>query len=156
MKLKCHPIFSAVFLYFCHTDVWCLFTFILQGGNITKDYEEIVYKREQPLIWRDELISNGSVNDSRANGCRNSVQGKTLLVDDEGYVCGRNELLSNGCCDSSKNAVQYNCDTCNREDGCCAIYERCVSCCLNPNKVNHRNEFAQCNTNCYYLLCDCF
>lgn len=112
--------------------------FSWQGGNSTKDYEEIVYKREQPLIWRDEITSNGTGNDSRTNGCRNSVQGKALLVDDEGYVCARNKLLSNGCCDSDSKVVQYSCDTCNSEDGCCAIYERCVSCCLNPNKVSNQ------------------
>lgn len=110
-------------------------TYFFQSGNNSKDYEEIVYKRDHPLIWRDELINNGTNIDS-TNGCRNSVQGKTLLVDDEGYVCARNKLLSNGCCDANENVVQYSCDTCNTEDGCCAIYENCVSCCLNPNKVN--------------------
>lgn len=115
--------------------------FFLQGGNSTKDYEEIVYKREQPLIWQDEMISNGTDTGSHTNGCRNSVQGKILLVDDEGYVCARNKVLSNGCCHANGRVVQYSCDTCNSEDGCCAIYERCVSCCLNPNKVNIRLGF---------------
>lgn len=96
-----------------------------------------MYKREQPLIWRDENINNGT-GDEGTNGCRNSVQGKILLVDDEGYVCARNKLLSNGCCDPDENVVQYSCDTCNEMEGCCAIYEKCVSCCLNPNKVNGR------------------
>lgn len=82
-------------------------------------------------------MNNGTADDS-ISSCRNSEQGKTLLVDDEGYVCGRNKLLSNGCCDSTiENMVQYSCDTCNEDDGCCAIYEQCVSCCLNPNKVNY-------------------
>lgn len=104
-----------------------------QSGNSYKDVEEIEYKREQPLIWREDTINNGT-NGERSDGCRNSVQGKTLLVDDEGYVCPRSNLLNNGCCDSNEN-IQYSCDTCNKQEGCCGVYERCVSCCLNPNKV---------------------
>ena len=91
------------------------------------------------MIWRDENISNGT--SESMTGCRNSVQGRTLLVDDDGYVCARSELMSNGCCDPNGNVVQYSCDTCNKKDGCCAIYEKCVSCCLNPNKVNDQMIF---------------
>lgn len=107
----------------------------LQGGNGAKEFEEIEYKREQPLIWREDNSTNGT-NEENFSGCRNSIQGKTLLVDDEGYVCPRNNLLQNGCCDSNENIVQYSCDTCNELEGCCAVYEKCVSCCLNPNKVS--------------------
>lgn len=105
-----------------------------QNGGGYNDIEEIEYKREQPLIWREDTIVNNGTNGERPSECRNSVQGKTLLVDDEGYVCLRNNLLSNGCCDPNEN-IQYTCDTCNMEDGCCVVYEKCVSCCLNPNKV---------------------
>lgn len=115
---------------------------LLQGGNSSKDYEEIVYKREQPLIWREDNVNNVT-GANHSTGCRNSVQGKTLLVDDNGYVCTRNNLLNNGCCDSNKDGhkiIQYSCDTCNEVDGCCSVYERCVSCCLNPNKVS---QFTQ-------------
>lgn len=87
------------------------------------------------MIWREGNTKNGTFGENSI-GCRNSVQGKTLLVDDEGYVCSRNNLLSNGCCDFNENMVQYTCDTCNEVEGCCAIYEKCVSCCLNPNKVS--------------------
>ncbi|XP_055301032.1 SREBP regulating gene protein [Sitodiplosis mosellana] len=111
---------------------YCLVNLWGNSGNSYKDIEEIEYKREQPLIWREDTISNGT-NGERPDECRNSVQGKILLVDDEGYVCHRNNLLSNGCCDSNEN-IQYTCDTCNTEEGCCAVYEKCVSCCLNPNK----------------------
>lgn len=93
-----------------------------------------MYKREQPLIWREDNINNNT-NVEKSIGCRNSVQGKTLLVDDDGYVCSRNKLLTNGCCDSNESSTQYSCDTCNEKEGCCAVYEKCVSCCLNPNKV---------------------
>lgn len=133
--------------------IHCLLWFVfLQSGNSSKDYDDIVIKREHPLIWRDDRANNATGANDSINGCRNSVQGRTLLVDDEGHVCGRNKLLSNGCCDTSpENMVQYSCDTCNEVDGCCAVYEQCVSCCLNPNKVSQKkatreniwNEFNQ-------------
>ncbi|XP_076233135.1 SREBP regulating gene protein [Calliopsis andreniformis] len=77
--------------------------------------------------------------------CRNSVQGKVLIVDERGIVCARHDILPNGCCsleqkDSGKNdeattikRERYSCKTCNTQ-GCCAIYEYCVSCCLQPGK----------------------
>lgn len=35
---------------------------------------------------------------------------------------------------------RYSCKTCNAQ-GCCAIYEYCVSCCLHPGKVVFRFFF---------------
>lgn len=77
-----------------------------------------------------------------------TFQGKVLIVDEHGVVCARHELLSNGCCSREQKqpskaeetvvtAVlkeRYSCKTCNAQ-GCCAIYEYCVSCCLHPAKV---------------------
>lgn len=75
-------------------------------------------------------------------------QGKVLIVDERGIVCARHEVLPNGCCrieqrQTSKNEEtlamarreRYSCKTCNPQ-GCCTIYEYCVSCCLHPGKVN--------------------
>lgn len=75
-------------------------------------------------------------------------QGKALIVDERGIVCSRHDVLPNGCCrieqrQTSKNektpsmAVRerYSCKTCNPQ-GCCTIYEYCVSCCLHPGKVD--------------------
>lgn len=67
-------------------------------------------------------------------------------MDEHGLVCSRHEVLPNGCCrieqtqqNKERAAVtkreRYSCKTCNLQ-GCCTIYEYCVSCCLNPNKVN--------------------
>lgn len=53
-----------------------------------------------------------------------------------GYICQRNDLLANNCCGNTEK--RYICDTCN-EVGCCMLYEHCVSCCLNPNKVSFAN-----------------
>lgn len=68
-------------------------------------------------------------------------------MDERGVVCARHELLPNGCCtrerkqaskteEASVTALKerYSCKTCNAQ-GCCAIYEYCVSCCLHPAKV---------------------
>uniref|UniRef100_A0A182T1M5 SREBP regulating gene protein n=1 Tax=Anopheles maculatus TaxID=74869 RepID=A0A182T1M5_9DIPT len=72
--------------------------------------------------------------------CRNSIQGKSLIVDDRGYVCSRAELQKNGCCsetDQPGNTIDggklFSCRTC-LPNRCCAVYEYCVSCCLNPDK----------------------
>lgn len=85
------------------------------------------------------------LNENNAS-CRNSIQGKGLIVDERGIVCSRHEVLSNGCCvteqkQTSKNEEtssmikreRYSCKTCNSR-GCCTIYEYCVSCCLHPDK----------------------
>ncbi|KAL6255049.1 hypothetical protein P5V15_013382 [Pogonomyrmex californicus] len=91
-------------------------------------------------------MSNLNDSDVSAESCRNSIQGKGLIVDDRGIVCSRHDLLSNGCCiveerQISKNEKtstvkkeRYSCKTCNPQ-GCCTIYEYCVSCCLHPDKI---------------------
>lgn len=82
--------------------------------------------------WGPDSV-NGSSN-TRVTTCRNSVQGKVLLADDQGYVCHRVDRLSTGCCNIAVDTTRrYACDTCNAH-GCCAIYEYCVSCCLHPDK----------------------
>lgn len=50
-----------------------------------------------------------------------------------GYICQRGDLLTNNCCGTVEK--RYICDTCNA-DGCCVLYEHCVSCCLDPDKVS--------------------
>ncbi|XP_003394684.1 SREBP regulating gene protein isoform X1 [Bombus terrestris] len=99
---------------------------------------------ENPL--NVEAVSNLNDTDTMVHPCRNSIQGKVLIVDERGVVCSRQEILPNGCCnmeqkDSNKNEdtstiakkERYSCKTCNAQ-GCCAIYEYCVSCCLHPGK----------------------
>lgn len=105
-----------------------------QGVSLSKDSDDIVYTRQEPLVWR-ETSNNSSLNEVTPPQCRNSVQGRTHIVDDEGYVCSRSDLLATGCCKLTALSEQYDCDTC-IDDGCCAVYEYCVSCCLNPNKVS--------------------
>jgi len=113
---------------------------ILKGGplavdNDTTDFE---IKRQHPLIWHTNLknnINNGT-NDLTIT-CRNSIQGKVLIVDERGYICLRSDLLWTGCCNIEVEQTKlYSCDTC-IDNSCCSIYEQCVSCCLNPDKVNN-------------------
>ncbi|RXM90729.1 UPF0454 protein C12orf49-like [Acipenser ruthenus] len=75
-------------------------------------------------------------NSSRQiNQCRNSIQGKVLLTDELGFVCQREDLLVNGCCNvNNPSTSQYLCKSCS-SNGCCGVYEYCVSCCLQPDKV---------------------
>ncbi|XP_076653474.1 SREBP regulating gene protein [Halictus rubicundus] len=91
-----------------------------------------------------EAISNLNDSEVVAQHCRNSVQGKALIVDERGIVCGRQDILPNGCCTIEEKSLKneevsivkrerYSCKTCNAQ-GCCAIYEYCVSCCLHPGK----------------------
>lgn len=66
-------------------------------------------------------------------------------MDERGIVCLRHEVLPSGCCtmEQSKNEEtlsiakreRYSCETCNSQ-GCCTIYEYCISCCLHPDKVD--------------------
>ncbi|XP_001602536.2 UPF0454 protein C12orf49 homolog [Nasonia vitripennis] len=130
--------------------------------------EEIVKSPGKPLLWQMEVMNDvgnaNSVefanidsygeNETSSKPCRNSVQGKLLIVDEKGYVCSRHEVLSNGCCSleasdqrtisssvPSSKKTRYSCKTCSPQ-GCCTIYEYCVSCCLDPNKVKKRKSFT--------------
>ncbi|KAL3565248.1 hypothetical protein D5086_033294 [Populus alba] len=66
--------------------------------------------------------------------CRNTVQGRYLLSDDNGYVC---DALSvdpqSRCC--PENRLRFSCQGCNLVSQCCNSYEFCVSCCLHPSRT---------------------
>lgn len=54
-----------------------------------------------------------------------------------GYVCKRNSVLANGCCDkNSTSSLEFSCNGCKNSTGCCATFEFCVSCCMNPVNVS--------------------
>lgn len=62
--------------------------------------------------------------------CANTVQGRSHIADDRGYLCPREQLDSiSGCC---LKGDQYSCHTCSSDDSCCSMYEQCVSCCMAP------------------------
>lgn len=104
---------------------------------------DFTVERTKPLIWRtmeEHVLPPPHESDNlRTNTphtvCRNSIQGKTHLVDDRGFMCIREHILRNGCCNIQIPSTKYyTCDTCNATSHCCGIYENCVSCCLHPDK----------------------
>lgn len=101
--------------------------------GVSLDSDDFEIKRERPLVWRTPSDQQNFTNTTM---CRNSVQGMVLIVDDRGVLCQRADLLgASGCCDpDATSASAYNCDTCT-DSHCCSVYEHCVSCCLNPDKV---------------------
>lgn len=49
--------------------------------------------------------------------------------------------MPNGCCKpDTEGTKHYSCETCHN-NGCCAIYEHCISCCLQPDKVGYINAY---------------
>ncbi|KAB0793580.1 hypothetical protein PPYR_13200 [Photinus pyralis] len=108
---------------------YCIISFVHKSDYLNNDVPQI--KRTKPFIWRSLQVHNSSADDFT---CQNSVQGRTFIVDDRGFVCLRANLLPNGCCNELlSTTVQYLCDTC-KPNNCCEIYENCISCCLHPNK----------------------
>ena len=80
--------------------------------------------------------------------CRNSIQGKLLIADDRGYVCPRKVVGINGCCstdDADHQSITstklYSCDSCHK-NGCCAVYENCISCCMAPSNRELLNRLV--------------
>ena len=59
--------------------------------------------------------------------------GPRLVADRDGHVCDVLDLSPRtGCCREENRGGKHNCSTC-RNDGCCSVYEYCVSCCLAPD-----------------------
>ncbi|CAH1100714.1 unnamed protein product [Psylliodes chrysocephalus] len=109
---------------------YCVISYLGKTDFLNND-DVMIVKRTQPFIWRSLQQHNSSSDDTN---CRNSVQGKVLIVDDRGYLCLISEVLQNGCCnDLLASVTQYNCETC-KPNNCCTIYEHCISCCLQPDK----------------------
>ncbi|KAK3414502.1 hypothetical protein EUGRSUZ_H00372 [Eucalyptus grandis] len=66
--------------------------------------------------------------------CRNTVQGRLMLSDDNGHVCDAFSLdPQTRCC--PENGEKFSCYGCNLFSQCCNSYEYCVSCCLNPSRT---------------------
>ncbi|XP_053609573.1 SREBP regulating gene protein isoform X1 [Plodia interpunctella] len=117
-------------IIFASSLTYCIVSFLREGSNRNIMYQDISIERK-PFVWRT-LQEHNDTNDGIM--CRNSVQGKMLLVDDRGYVCQRTDVMKNGCCDpDSDHTSRYSCQTC-KENNCCVIYEYCVACCLDPSK----------------------
>lgn len=114
---------------------YCILSFVIESAQFNTNEVDVKPSRklDDSFLWHS---SNDETNGTsmKMTTCRNSVQGKVLIVDDKGYVCSRSDILANGCCDPSlQSSKRYSCDTC-KENGCCSIYEYCISCCLHPDK----------------------
>nr|CAG4636385.1 EOG090X0AGU [Eubosmina coregoni]SVE69960.1 EOG090X0AGU [Eubosmina coregoni] len=84
------------------------------------------------VFWQGAEDNNDTK--TKPTSCRNSVQGKALIADDKGFVCNRQNMLPNGCCKpDTEGTKHFSCETCHN-NGCCSIYEYCISCCLQPDK----------------------
>ncbi|XP_026272458.1 SREBP regulating gene protein-like [Frankliniella occidentalis] len=122
-------------IIFLFSLTYCIVSF-MKEGNSTTSYEIDtlpVRPLDRTFLWhspKDDL----NATEMKVLTCRNSVQGKVLIVDDRGYVCSRGNVLPSGCCNiEAENTKRYSCETC-KESGCCSIYEYCISCCLHPDK----------------------
>ncbi|XP_039279210.1 SREBP regulating gene protein [Nilaparvata lugens] len=117
---------------------YCILSFVFEQDVSTYNDSSLksmqVKKIDDSFLW-DPIVEHENETDTSLFSCRNSVQGKLLIVDDRGFICLRSEILSNGCCNSQGDEVieRYSCKTC-KENGCCQVYEHCVSCCLHPDK----------------------
>ncbi|XP_065579863.1 SREBP regulating gene protein-like isoform X1 [Artemia franciscana] len=137
LKAICRLIRSRTFLAvtFGSSFTYCILALLFKDSDITveSDYEiEGIPGGRRPLDHSFLYsASENATDDSPPSSCRNTVQGKVLIADDRGFVCPRSEMLVNGCCQLA--SKKYSCDSCTT-NGCCSIYEMCVSCCLRPDK----------------------
>ncbi|XP_005108632.1 SREBP regulating gene protein [Aplysia californica] len=114
-------IFVCSLLYFLSA------TLSKSSDYILTEYESKRTLR-QPFQWQPPEDSN----DTETVKCRNSRQGRFLIVDQKGYVCKREAVGINNCCNPKHlSSKLHACDTC-LSNGCCSVYEHCVSCCLQP------------------------
>ncbi|XP_071484297.1 SREBP regulating gene protein-like [Diadema setosum] len=105
-----------------------------------------------PTPQQIALRTRTSAQANNLTACRNSRQGKNYVVDEKGYVCSWKDLLPNGCCNSKTPAASiHNCDGCSN-NGCCAVYEHCVSCCLHPEKEHILQDMLGKASNTFRLL----
>lgn len=115
----------------------------LQNNNLNlhADFLQSQLLRHKEIVWTKpaSLPSANDTEEKLPSSCRNSVQGKTLIVDDRGYVCPRSALQQNGCCSDIGKRKLYPCSSC-LPNRCCAVYEYCVACCLHPDMVSYTNR----------------
>lgn len=73
--------------------------------------------------------------------CNNTAQGAVYVTDDMGFLCRRSQLdPDTSCC---LEGDRFSCEGCNSTLQCCAAYEPCVSCCLNPASLPQRMAYVR-------------
>ncbi|XP_025090653.1 UPF0454 protein C12orf49 homolog [Pomacea canaliculata] len=133
--MLCHKVFRQRWvlgvIFICSLLYFLATTFSKRSDLVLEEYASKKTLR-QAFEWNP--LPDSPQNDSQTRFCRNSEQGKSLIVDDKGYVCRREDILPNRCCDVKHGLVtRFVCESC-APNGCCSIYEHCVSCCLQPDK----------------------
>lgn len=123
-------------IIFCLSLTYCMVRLI--GNNVSLNLDGDLFQtslqRDKPIVWSNTVPDDRNRSNDLSVTCRNSIQGKALIVDERGFVCTRSELLWTGCCNVElEHTKLFHCETC-QNSHCCAIYEYCVSCCLHPNK----------------------
>uniref|UniRef100_A0A1B6E552 SREBP regulating gene protein n=1 Tax=Clastoptera arizonana TaxID=38151 RepID=A0A1B6E552_9HEMI len=121
-------------IIFTFSLTYCILSFVYEPTDHVINEVDVIPSRQldNSFLWHSNNEDDNST--VKITLCRNSVQGTHLIVDDKGYICSRSHILTNGCCNTElKSSQRYSCETC-KENGCCRIYEYCISCCLDPNK----------------------
>ena len=94
---------------------------------------------------------------SDSSHCLNSLQGRSLIVDDRGVVCPLQSVSAvSGCCVDEEAVAALSCRSCRSDLGCCHSYEFCVSCCMREEEGEEGGEggggasdvFARCLNLC--------
>ncbi|XP_017872107.1 PREDICTED: UPF0454 protein C12orf49 homolog [Drosophila arizonae] len=126
-----------------------------EGAFSALHYDEYKPQRTRPLLWKQQLLPpEEHLNRTKDPDlrCRNSVQGRQLLADERGFVCLREQMLVNGCCNVELAGISYySCYSCNTTSHCCGVYEYCVSCCLHPNKRSLLEQVLQAHNTQKYI-----
>uniref|UniRef100_A0A0B6Y970 SREBP regulating gene protein n=1 Tax=Arion vulgaris TaxID=1028688 RepID=A0A0B6Y970_9EUPU len=134
-------------IFICSLVYFLSATLSKSSDYILTEYESKRTLR-QPFQWQPSEESN----DTDTVKCRNSRQGRWLIVDQKGYVCRREHVRSNNCCNPKHPLTKYqSCDTC-LHNGCCSVYEYCVSCCLQPKSQNVLSQILKENLEAPYNL----
>lgn len=119
-----------VFLFQTVT-IFCFFIMITLFFISTPNPDLLQNNNARQLTFLKDLSQDSKTSN---RSCKNTIQGKLFLTDDQGYICSRKDIdISNGCCLISSNATKrFDCNLCDLEFSCCKEYEFCVSCCLSP------------------------
>lgn len=119
-------------IIFAVSFVYCFLSIVRESDQVVEADVKPIVRPDLSFRWHSP--TDNTNNSNRSVACRNSIQGKVLITDDKGYVCFRSNVLPTGCCDVAVvSTQQYSCETC-QNNGCCMIYEYCISCCLHPDK----------------------
>eukprot|EP00093_Oithona_nana_P010805 10805.XXX_474508_475384_1 [CDS] Oithona nana genome sequencing. len=151
VKTKSRLLFIGISIILIPILLYILKSYLNSSIVRNMNREEFIHnvhlrKLNQPFEWHsqgpgeeveaDKLEKfNNSTGDEikKITTCRNSVQGKLWIADDQGFICHRSDISSNGCCDrNSTSSLKYSCNGCTNSTGCCETFEFCVSCCMNP------------------------